>query len=201
MMPLFTTGARILFQGDSITDGNRGRSEDPNHILGHGYAFILAAKYGCQFPERRLTFLNRGISGNTVAALQARWREDTLAFKPDLLSVLIGVNDTWHEFGGQNGVAVPKFERLFRDFLTEVRAALPAIKFVLCEPFVLPCGVVTKDWITEMNQRRVVVKKLAGEFDAVFVPFQTLPAAALLSVKYVEGLGPTKPGVVAGTER
>ena len=68
----FGTDARILFQGDSITDGNRGRSADPNHILGHGYCFIVAAQYGAAFPERHLTFLNRGISGNTVLDLQAR---------------------------------------------------------------------------------------------------------------------------------
>ena len=62
----FAPGARILFQGDSITDGNRGRSADPNHILGHGYAFIIAAKYGAAFAALNLDFMNRGVSGNTV---------------------------------------------------------------------------------------------------------------------------------------
>ena len=66
-IPIFTPGARILFQGDSITDGNRGRSPDPNHIMGHGYQFILAAKFGGSMPERKLTFLNRGVSGNGMA--------------------------------------------------------------------------------------------------------------------------------------
>ena len=89
----FTPGARILFQGDSITDGNRGRSADPNHILGHGYVFIIAAKYGAAFPELKLDFLNRGVSGNTVLDLEKRWQKDTLDLKPDVLSILIGVND------------------------------------------------------------------------------------------------------------
>ncbi len=75
----FTPNARILFQGDSITDGNRGRSADPNHILGHGYAFIIAAKYGAAFPEANLDFMNRGISGNTVLDLEKRWVKDTLS--------------------------------------------------------------------------------------------------------------------------
>ena len=66
-IPVLGSGTRVLFQGDSITDGNRGRSEDPNHILGHGYVFIIASKYGAAFPERDLTFLNRGVSGNKVA--------------------------------------------------------------------------------------------------------------------------------------
>ena len=95
----FAKGSKILFQGDSITDGNRGRSTDPNHILGHGYVFIIAAKYGAAFPERNLDFMNRGISGNTVLDLEKRWQKETLDLKPDVLSVLIGVND--------NGRGVP----------------------------------------------------------------------------------------------
>ena len=79
----FTPGARILFQGDSITDGNRGRNADPNHILGHGYAFITAARHGAAFPESKLDFMNRGVSGNTVLELQQRWQKDTLELKPD----------------------------------------------------------------------------------------------------------------------
>src|SRR3954454_12093799 len=93
----FTPGARLLFRGDSITDGNRGRSADPNHILGHGYVFIIAAKYGAAFAALDLQFLNRGISGNTVRELQKRWEKDTLELKPDLLSILIGVNDQSHD--------------------------------------------------------------------------------------------------------
>jgi lysophospholipase L1-like esterase len=83
----------LLFQGDSITDGNRGRNQDPNHILGHGYVFLIGARNGAALPEKNLTFLNRGISGNTVQELARRWRQDTLDLQPDLLSILIGVND------------------------------------------------------------------------------------------------------------
>jgi hypothetical protein len=64
---VFSEGARILFQGDSITDGNRGRSADPNHILGHGYVFIIAAKYGAYLAPLNLEFMNRGNSGNTAS--------------------------------------------------------------------------------------------------------------------------------------
>ena len=72
----FAPGARILFQGDSITDGNRGRSADPNHILGHGYVFIIAARHGAAFPDLKLDFINRGVSGNTVLDLEKRWQKD-----------------------------------------------------------------------------------------------------------------------------
>ena len=93
----FAKDSRVLFQGDSITDGKRGRSPDPNHILGHGYVFIIAAKYGAGFAELNLDFVNRGVSGNTVLDLEKRWQTDTLDLKPDLLCVLIGVNDNGHQ--------------------------------------------------------------------------------------------------------
>src|SRR5437763_1411211 len=84
-IPAFRANARILFQGDSITDMNRGRTADPNHILGHSYVFVIAAKYGSSYPERKLTFINRGVSGNTVADLAKRWDKDTISLKPDIL--------------------------------------------------------------------------------------------------------------------
>ena len=89
----FFDGARILFQGDSITDGNRGRNTDPNHILGHGYQALISSRYGADIPERHLLFMNRGVSGDTVSALARRWQTDTINLKPDILSILIGVND------------------------------------------------------------------------------------------------------------
>ena len=96
-IPAFTSGALILFQGDSITDGNRGRSPDPNHILGHGYVFITAARHGAAFPELKLDFMNRGVSGNSVRQLDERWQKDTIELKPDVLSILVGVNDEGEE--------------------------------------------------------------------------------------------------------
>jgi len=95
----------ILFQGDSITDGGRQRTgSDFNHIMGQDYAYILAAQIGAQSPQRELVFLNRGISGDRVPDLEARWQADTIALHPQLLSILIGVNDTWHHFMRNAGV-------------------------------------------------------------------------------------------------
>ncbi|MCG3149742.1 MAG: Acetylxylan esterase [Verrucomicrobiae bacterium] len=169
----------ILFQGDSITDAGREReATGANAGLGRGYAFLTAAALLADRPADKLQFLNRGISGNRIVDLYARIKADVINLKPAVLSVLIGVNDTWHEFGSKNGVAVPKYERVYTDFLNEVKAALPDISLVLCEPFVLPCGHVTKDWIVEMDQRRAVVKKLSQQFNTVFVPFQAMFDAA-----------------------
>jgi lysophospholipase L1-like esterase len=87
-------GLKVLFQGDSITDGNRGRTSDPNHIMGHGYAFAASSRIGADFPEAGLQFYNRGISGNKITDLEKRWQADALDIKPDVLSVLVGINDT-----------------------------------------------------------------------------------------------------------
>jgi lysophospholipase L1-like esterase len=160
-LSIFTPGARILFQGDSITDGNRGRTPDPNHILGHGYAFIIAAKFGAAFPELQLDFMNRGISGNTVIDLEARWQADTLDLKPDVLSILIGVNDHY------KGITPEAFEQVYDRLILQARNANPKIKLVLCAPF-LKTGTVD-DVIRRMQQH---VANLANKHGAVCVNFQ-----------------------------
>jgi lysophospholipase L1-like esterase len=157
----FTPNARILFQGDSITDGARGRSPDPNHILGHGYVFILAAKHGAAFPERNLDFMNRGVSGNTVLNLEQRWQKDTLDLKPDVLSILIGVNDS-------GGVPLDRYEQVYDKVLTETKAANPKIKLVLGEPFVKPTGKINED----IRKRQEIVARLAQKHGAALVRYQ-----------------------------
>jgi lysophospholipase L1-like esterase len=168
----------ILFQGDSITDCGRSRDNQgaANDLgaLGQGYAMSLAAELLATMPAAGLQCYNRGISGNRIVDLYARIKADFINLRPNVISILIGVNDTWHGFGSDNGVEVPKYERVYRELLREVRAELPSVKFVLCEPFVLKCGVVTDEWINEIDQRRAVVAKLAREFDAVLVQFQSM---------------------------
>jgi lysophospholipase L1-like esterase len=168
-IPAFGKDARILFQGDSITDGNRGRSADPNHILGHGYVFIIAAKYGAAFPDLKLDFLNRGMSGNTVLDLERRWQKDTLDLKPDMLSVLIGVNDS------ARGLSVDQFEQVYDKLLADAKAANPSIRLVLCEPFTLPVRDRKNNWeawnsvVSKHNQ---AVARLAEKHRAAVVRFQ-----------------------------
>jgi lysophospholipase L1-like esterase len=168
-MPAFRPGARILFQGDSITDGNRGRSLDPNHILGHGYAFLIAAKVGALLPQRNLIFLNRGVSGNTVADLAARWSTDTLELKPDLLSILIGINDNSRQ------VPLDAFEKGYDQLLAEAVAANPRLRIVLCEPFTLPVGKFQENfqpWAAGVQLRQEAVARLAAKYHAAVVRFQ-----------------------------
>jgi lysophospholipase L1-like esterase len=169
-------GLVILFQGDSITDGNRGRNNDLNHIMGHGYAFSIASRLGADFPEKRLKFFNRGISGNKVNDLATRWQTDTLDLKPDVLSILVGVNDASSiVFKREPLISVEKYEELYRTVLEQTREKLSDIVFVLCEPFILKVGRVKENWdaySSDIEKRQAVIRKLAREFDAVFVGFQ-----------------------------
>ena len=164
-IPAFANGTRVLFQGDSITDGNRGRSADPNHILGHGYAFIIAARHGAAFPEHKLDFFNRGVSGNTVLDLEKRWPKDTLALKPDLLSVMIGVNDQ------SRNVTLEAYEATYDKLLTDARAQNPKLKLVLMEPFVRHPGKPVPEGIVA---RQAIVAKLAQKHGAALVKLQKL---------------------------
>ena len=168
-IPAFTPGARILFQGDSITDGNRGRSADPNHILGHGYAFILAAKFGAAFPGAKLEFFNRGVSGNTVLDLEKRWQRDTRDLKPDVLSILIGVNDKGR------GIPLDRYEQTYDQLLADAKAANPKLKLVLCEPFVVNHRATTPQHGSpnaDIVKRQEIVARLAQKHGAALVRFQ-----------------------------
>lgn len=167
----------ILFQGDSITDVGRARDNQlPNNAvaLGHGYALMAGAVLLEKYAASQLKIYNRGIGGDRVVDLAARWEQDTLALKPTVLSILVGVNDTWRGQDGnsQRYVPIDQYEQVYRQILTDTRSNLDGIKLILCEPFVLPCGAVNEGWFPEFDQRRAVVKKLADEFDTVFVPFQ-----------------------------
>lgn len=124
----------ILFQGDSITDC--GRVREGGTDLGGGYPRLVASTLGFD-NVNEYEFINRGISGNRIVDLYARIKSDIINLKPDYMSILIGVNDTWHEIGAQNGVSTEKYEKIFDMLLTEVKEALPNIKIMIMEPFVL----------------------------------------------------------------
>lgn len=166
----------ILFQGDSITDGGRVRDNDSNLISGHSYPYLIAAKLGHKYAEQQPRFINRGISGDRVSDLYGRWNEDAISLQPDLLSILIGVNDAWRIMNGLPEGASDRFERAYRHLLAETREVLPDTKIVLCEPFILPVGVPMEnwsDWQAKLEHYGQVVRELSREFDTVFVPLQS----------------------------
>jgi lysophospholipase L1-like esterase len=171
----------ILFQGDSITDGNRGRSDDPNHILGHGYAFSLASELGAKYPDRGLRFLNKGVSGDKISDLALRWKNDTLDLTPDVLSILVGVNDIHTHIARKEEFNAALFESHYRELLDRVRKKLPNTLLVIGEPFILSVGMVkneTSKWMEMTTSSQQIVKKLSAEYNAVFLPYQNLFSSA-----------------------
>jgi len=167
----------FLFQGDSITDGNRSRNMDWNHVMGHGYAYLIASRLWYDHPAMGFHFFNRGVSGNTVGDLAARWQTDTVEIKPNLLSILVGVNDLNSLFDKSNAhpVRAADFEAGYRALLQESKEKLPDTRIVICEPFLLPVGKVKDnwdEWSAEMKVRQTIVQQLAAASEAIFVPLQ-----------------------------
>ena len=163
---------RILFQGDSITDAGRNRENE--RALGTGYPNLVAAELGFDAPGACL-FLNRAISGNRVVDLYARWKIDAINLAPDVISILIGINDVWHEVSRQNGVEAARFEQIYDLLLSLTRERLPQAKLMLLEPFVLKSSATEAAWDyfqSETALRAQAVRRLAQRYGAVLVPLQ-----------------------------
>ena len=172
------SGNTILFQGDSITDGSRKKDvAEANNTaaLGTGYAFLAGADLLEQHAAKQLRIFNRGISGNKVYQLAERWDADCLALKPDVLSILIGVNDFWHMINGKYDGTLAKYVADYETLLSRTKTALPNVKLVIGEPFaVLGVKAVTDNWFPLFNDYRSAAKNIAAKFDAVFVPYQSV---------------------------
>src|SRR5690606_4954022 len=170
--------ATILFQGDSITDAGRNRDiKEPNNssALGRGYAFLAAAELLHNFASLKLNIHNRGISGNKVYQLAERWEEDCLKIKPDVLSILIGVNDYWHKRNGNYDGTVATYRNDYMALIEPTKKALPNVTLIICEPFAIPgTKAVDNTWFPEFNEYQTAAREVADRFDAVFIPFQSV---------------------------
>ena len=188
----------ILFQGDSITDCGRVRdnARSVSQALGQGYPTLIAARVKNNDWSKKYNFINRGISGDRVVDLYARWKRDALNLRPDVISILIGVNDTWHEQNYGNGVEPERYDRFYRMLMDWTKEALPGTRMILLEPFVLKFGFVTDAWVSEIDIRRQMVKKIAEDYGAVFVPLQEIISekaaeAADPEIVLADGVHPT----------
>ncbi len=187
----------ILFQGDSITDA--GRSYEDDRILGYGYATLVAAELGTARPNE-FVFKNRGISGDRSIDLLARVRSDFINLKPDYISILIGVNDVWHE-RWENGVDEETFEVYYDLLISKVQRELPNIKIMIMGPFVLKEEATAATWDffrSEVEKREAVSKKIAEKYNLVFVPlmkvFDEAEKVAPANYWTWEGVHPTAMG-------
>lgn len=188
--------AIILFQGDSITDA--GRVRDVPEDLGRGYALMAAAQFDLRFPEKKARFLNRGIGGNRAVDLLARWQPDCLDLHPDVLSIYIGVNDTWRRYDQGLITTAAQFEDSYRRLLDAVRHNLPGTRLVLVEPFVLPVPADRAAWREDLDPKIGRVRKLALAYRAALVPLDGLFAQAACRREpafwTVDGVHPTPAG-------
>lgn len=195
-------GRRVVFVGDSVTDGAWGRSnglavpsgernqKDLNHIYGHSYMMLLAAWYESQYPQAGFEFFNRGISGDDLPRLAARWDEDVLSLQPEVLSIQVGINDVCRhcdkivaDSGGESAPScdfdLASWETQYRQLLDRCRQQDPSTRFVLIAPFIVRAGRMAS--MPDFDRRRQlteqlgrVVADIASDYDAVLIPAQEL---------------------------
>jgi len=165
---------KILFQGDSITDAGRDRSDV--HNLGGGYPKYAAELIKAAYPDTEFEFINLGISGNRAENLRDRWTEDAIAYQPDVISILIGINDTWHRAANKDWMPHEYFEECYRGILERVKKETNA-KIIMLEQFMLP--VPDKEFFhIDLDPKIQITRKLAREYADVFIPLDGLFAAA-----------------------
>ncbi len=162
----------VLFIGDSITDA--GRRDDPDG-LGQGYVRRVADSLALRGDRR--TVLNRGISGDRIGELRARWQTDAIDPAPSVLTVYVGVNDTWRRFDSGMPTSAAAFENVYRGLLEEARALVNP-RLILVEPFLVPVTEEQHDWLDDLAGKRAAVASLATEFAAVFVPLHRILTVA-----------------------
>ena len=198
------TGATILFQGDSITDWGRNRKDTGPNVgaaLGTGYPLLVASAALEAHPGAGLRFFDRGVSGDKVPDLAKRWDTDTLALAPDILSILVGVNDYWHRMKhGYTGTA-KDYEEGYDALLARTRQALPKVRLVILEPFVLRFGAVDARWFPDFDERRAIAARVAQRAGATFLPLQSmfddLTKKAPPEYWLIDGVHPTPAGHAA----
>lgn len=165
----------VLFQGDSITDVNRDRNDPTN--LGFGYPMMAAASYQSMYPEDCVQFLNRGISGDRTIDLRKRWQQDCIDIHPDVITILVGLNDTWRRFDSNDPTSVEDFEENYRELLNEIRYNTDA-RVILMEPFLLPVPEFRRQWREDLDPKIHVVRNLAVEFEVALIPLDGIFAQA-----------------------
>ncbi len=157
---------RILFQGDSITDAKRDKRN--YHHLGIGYPKFAAELISAAHPELDIEYINLGISGNRTGQLFDRLYQDAIAFQPDVISILIGINDLWHRYELHIGTTDAQIAANYRAILERLKKETNA-KIVMLAPFVLDAP--DKDMLREdIKTLLPIVRELAKEFADVYIP-------------------------------
>ena len=169
---------KILFQGDSITDADRVYSD--MHNLGIGYAMEAAKNLSAKYPDVEFEFINLGINGHQTMDLVARLQSDFIDIQPDIVSILIGINDTWHHADDKSWIPDDVFEDRYRTILQALKDKTNA-KIMMMEPFLIP--VEDKLFFREDLAPKIeIIRKLAREYADVYLPTDGLFASAFIGV-------------------
>jgi lysophospholipase L1-like esterase len=161
----------VLFQGDSITDA--GRNKENGADLGNGYVMMIAAWFVATHPDKPVTFINRGISGNRTKDLENRWQSDCLDLKPTWVSLMIGINDCWRRYDRNDPTTVEQFATSYRHILQQTKETIAA-QIILMEPFVLPVPEDRKGWREDLEPKIKIVHELAQEFGTILIPLDRI---------------------------
>ena len=183
----------ILFQGDSVTDCYR--REEATLGYGHGYAAMVAAELGTRAPGS-YTFYNRGIGGDRITNIYARIKTDVLNLKPDVMSLMVGINDVWHNSPVRNGTDTPKFRMIYDLVMTEVKETLPDCKLILMTPYFTETFA---SWVpefrTQVIEKQEVVREMAKKYGAALYDTQAVIDEAVkhAPIEYwtMDGVHPT----------
>lgn len=167
----------IVCQGDSITDCNRFHTDQP---LGDGYVYLL------QQERKNDTIINRGISGNRIPELFERWQKDTIEEKPDLLFILVGINEIWHKYKHNKPMTTKEYQANYERLIIETKKNLPNVKICLLEPFVFPIGHYEPQWMPDLLEEQKIVYELSFKYHTGFIPLQKIFDEALIHHTMVE---------------
>ena len=186
--------SRTIFIGDSVTDC--GRLELPPH--GDGYVSLIA-----QSGRLPGEIINVGTSGHRLVDLAQRWEKDVISYRPTVLSIAIGINDTWRRYDDNDPTTVEDFESRYRSVLDQVME-MTAPQLFLCEPFLLEVNPEMLTWREDLNPKIEVVHRLASEYSATLIPFdqefKRLASQMAMSELAEDGIHPTPFGHAAMAE-
>ncbi|HWZ14744.1 MAG TPA: SGNH/GDSL hydrolase family protein [Mucilaginibacter sp.] len=170
--------AVVLFQGDSITDAGRDKNNMDYNTLstfGNGYASLVAAQLLYDNPAKKLKIYNKGISGNKVFQLANRWDKDCLEIKPDVLSIMVGVNDFWHTLTANYKGTIQTYKDDYVKLLNLTKDKLPDVQLIIGEPYgVKGIRAVDDKWYPAFDEYRNTAREIADRFSAIFIPLQTI---------------------------
>ena len=193
----------ILFQGDSISDGNRYKDpiarDDLNHQIGHTFIYIIAGIMGLKYADKHISFINRGVSGDNIEQIYDRREEDIFAEHPDVFSILAGMNDYW--LWKDDPEHTQEFEEIYRQLLDEVLEHNPETKLIVCEPFILPVKLevdIYKARYKMVREEIEALHRISDDYHTLYVPladkFEEMCQIREPSYWIWDGVHPTEAG-------